>query len=248
MNRKNTVTFSILTLSCIVALETNVTTPITNKKSVKKLPLPVYKTEEFNLEAKLKDFSKEQINEHKTLYKGYVDKRNEITKTLDKADRLEANANYSTFRGLKSAETYVANGDVLHRLYFQNLGGKGTKVGPKTEKIIIENFGSLEAYKQDLFATAKSARGWAITAYTPDDNRVHNFLLDTHNQKVPAFAIPLVVLDVYEHAYMVDFGTEKGSYLDVFSYNINWDVIENRVSFVEAISWSDYFAAPVVVR
>ncbi len=213
------------------------------KNELQKLPLPHYESKKFDLQATLKGFSKKQIDEHKELYQGYVNKRNEITERLQDADRSPANKSYSSFRALKTAETFAMNGDILHRLYFQNMGSTGKKIGPKTEEYIIKNFGSVGAFKEDLFATAKAARGWAVTAFTPDDGRINNFLFDTHNQKVPALAIPILVLDVYEHAYMIDFGIKVVSYLDVFWDNINWDVIEQRMNFIDKYHnvWSEYF-------
>ena len=218
---------------------------------IKKLPLPTYTTQKFELVGRLKGLSAKQIEEHQQLYQGYVNKRNEIAAHLEDVDRSKANnVTYSPFRGLKLAETYAMNGDILHRLYFQNMGAQGKNIGPKTKEIIIKNFGSVENFKKDLFATASSALGWAITAFTIDDGRVHNYLLDTHNQKVPVMVIPLLVLDVYEHAYMIDFGIKRVPYLDVFWENIDWDVVENRVSFVEKQEeqWNDYFNASIKNR
>lgn len=198
----------------------------------------------FDLVGKLKGLSKKQIEEHEQLYQGYVNKRNEIAEHLKTADRSKAsNMTFSPFRGLKLAETFALNGDILHRLYFQNMGSQGSAPGPKTLAFINKNFGSLEAYKKDLFATAQSARGWAITAYTMDDGGVYNYLLDAHNQTVPILVIPLLVLDVYEHAYMIDFGIKRVPYLDVFWDNINWDVVERRIAWVEnnRVIWKEYF-------
>lgn len=210
----------------------------------KKLPLPTYTTQKFDLAGKLKGLSPKQIEEHEQLYQGYVNKRNEIAKQLETADRSEANnVTNSVFRGLKLAETYAMNGDIFHKLYFQNMSPIKKSMGVKTHELLVKNFGSIEKFKEDLFATAKSALGWAITAFTLDDGRVHNYLLDTHNQKVPILAVPLLVLDVYEHAYMIDFGIKRVPYLDVFWDSIDWDVVEKRVIFVEkqAESWKNYF-------
>lgn len=198
------------------------------------LPPFEHKPISFDLSGKLKGLSARQIEEHDQLYKGYVNKRNEIAKQLASADRTKANnMTFSPFRGLKLGETFAMNGDILHRLYFQNLTPKTTTIGENTKRLLEQNFGSLEAYKADLFATAQSARGWAITGYSLDDGRISNYLLDTHNQMVPVMIIPLVVLDVYEHAYMIDFGIKRVPYLDVFWGALDWDVIEKRASFIE---------------
>lgn len=204
------------------------------------LPLPQHKPLTFDLSGKLKGLSAQQIEEHEQLYRGYVNKRNEIAQQLSLADRSKANnVSYSPFRGLKLAETFAMNGDILHRLYFQNLTPQATTIGSATEQLIRENFGSMEAYKADLFAAAQSARGWAITGYALDDGRVYNFVLDTHNQMVPMLVIPLVVLDVYEHAYMIDFGIKRVPYLDVFWQSLDWNIIEKRVEFVK--KYADIF-------
>ena len=102
-------------------------------------------------------------------------------------------------------------------------------IGPRTQDALIKNFGSLAAFKEDLMATAISARGWILTCYNLDDHTVQNYLLDAHNEKVPVLVIPLLVVDTYEHAYMIDFGINRKEYLAVLWDNINWDVVEKRV-------------------
>ena len=192
------------------------------------LPVKQYQVKEFDIVMGAKKFSAKQISDHKQLYAGYVNKRNEVDQVLQEVDKSKANQSYSSFRGLKVAETFVRNGSLLHELYFENIG-TGTSIGPKTEAIIIKNFGSVAAFKEDLMATATSARAWVLTCYNLDDQRVQNYLLDTHNTMVPILTIPLLVVDTYEHAYMIDFGINRKEYLDVLWDNINWDVVEKRV-------------------
>lgn len=190
---------------------------------------PPYHVKEFSIIMTGKKFSNKQINDHKELYKKYVDKRNEVHEKLQKVDKKSANnISYSAFRGLKLAETFVRNASLLHELYFENIGGQ-TSIGQLTQEVITNNFGSFESFKEDLLATAFSARGWAIMSYNIDDQRVHNYLLDAHNEKVPVLTIPLLVIDTYEHAYMIDFGINRKEYLDILWDNINWDVVEKRV-------------------
>jgi len=175
-----------------------------------------------------KGLSVKQVGDHKQLYAGYVAKRNEIDEKLQSVDKSKSNASYSGFRGLKISETFTRNASLLHELYFENIA-PGKKIGKATEKLIIDNFGSLESFKDDLMATATAARGWALMCYNLDDKRVQNYLLDAHNQLVPVMTIPLLVIDIYEHAYMIDFGINKKEYLAVLWNNINWDVVEARV-------------------
>ena len=206
----------------------------TELTDLKKLPLPFYKTEpiSFNKTAWL---TSEQLSEHYKLYQGYVDKLNEITKKLENFDRSEAsNATYSVYREINIERTFAMNANVLHKYFFQNIAkpsGENRLLEPGTlmMKLIIESFGSVDAFKDDFFAAARSSRGWVITAYALDDNRIYNFILDTHNQIVPVLVMPLLILDVYEHAYFLDFGTKRVSYLDLFWKNINWNVVEDRV-------------------
>jgi Fe-Mn family superoxide dismutase len=148
---------------------------------------------------------------------------------LQDANRSEHNRTYTPFRELKVEETYAVNGQLLHELYFENMGSANRKIGPQMRELIEQNFGSIENYKQDLIATAGCARGWAITAYGLDDGRLHNYLLEEHNENVPVLAIPLLVLDVYEHAYMIDFGIKRDPYLELFWNHINWQVVEARI-------------------
>jgi superoxide dismutase, Fe-Mn family len=188
-----------------------------------------YHVKEFAIVMGPKKFSNKQINDHKQLYAGYVNKRNEIEESLKTADKAHAsNISYSIFRGLKLAETFTRNAVLLHELYFENIG-TGTTMGQATKEAIINNFGSVEAFKENLMATALSARGWAIMCYNLDDKKIQNYLLDAHNEKVPVLTVPLLVVDTYEHAYMIDFGINRKEYLAILWDNINWDVVEERV-------------------
>lgn len=187
-----------------------------------------YQPKEFSIIMGPKKLSAKQISDHKELYAGYVNKRNEIDEALQTVDKSKANQSYSALRGLKVAETFARNGALLHELYFENIG-TGTSIGPKTEEILIKNFGSVAAFKEDLMATAISARGWVLTCYNFDDQRVQNYLLDAHNETVPVLSIPLLVVDTYEHAYMIDFGINRKEYLVVLWDNINWDEVEKRI-------------------
>lgn len=188
-----------------------------------------YKARSFDLAGKLQGFSKKQITDHEKLYQGYVNSRNKITATLKTVDRDNLSKTYSPFRALKVAETYAMNGQLLHELYFENLTPEPTKPGPETLALINASFGSFENFKKDFLDTGKVARGWSIAAYCLDDGTLKNFLLDEHNVYVPVMVIPLLILDVYEHAYMIDFGIDRNTYLDLFWKQVNWDTVEKRI-------------------
>lgn len=225
--------FALITLTLTLKRSPEPTPPVINSIApVQPSPetTPQYTVKEFSIADKIDGLSTSQLKQHMTLYAGYVKSRNEIAKALETVDRVNATSRtYSQFRSLKIAETFAVNGSLLHELYFENLAPKTTRIGPLTEQLIKESFGSLEAFKQDFMASGNSARGWVLTCYSLDDKKIHNFVLEEHNQHVPVLAMPLLVLDVYEHAYMIDFGIQRPPYLKVFWDAINWDVVEARI-------------------
>jgi len=166
--------------------------------------------------------SLKMIQEHFKLYEGYVKKTNEIQSKINAADKSEANGVYSPIGELKRQETFAVNGMKLHEVYFGHLSGDGV---PKGELVgmIEKDFGSMDAWKLDMVATAISARGWAILAFDFRDNSLHNYGADAHNVGAVWGAIPIIVLDVYEHAYFMDYGVNRKDYLDAFFKNLDWD-------------------------
>lgn len=175
--------------------------------------------------------SQNQLNQHIELYKGYVTKINEIDAEIRgmKPDVAKVNATYHPYRELHVEQTYALNGVILHEYYFENIGGAKAAPPEMLKNVITKEFGSWENYANHLLAVGKGMRGWAITGYNMRDHRVHNYGLDLHNQWVPVNVIPLLVLDVYEHAYMIDFGTKRAAYLDAFMRNVNWQIVEDRL-------------------
>ncbi len=188
-----------------------------------------YRVRPFNLSGKLKGLSDNQIDQKLGLYAGYVKKWNQIENALQTVSKENVASSYSPFRALKVGETYAMNGTILHELYFENLGTPGRTPEAATKKLLEEHFGSVQNYLDDLRACGLAARGWVLTCYSLYDGSVRNYVLDAHNERVPVMVVPLVVLDVYEHAYMIEFGTKRKQYLRVFANNINWPVIEQRV-------------------
>lgn len=164
---------------------------------------------------------------HDKLYAGYVNKRNEIEEALKTADRTKAAQTYSTFRSLKLEETFNADGQLLHELYFDSLGGDGVAAGSFKEQV-SKDFGSWEAFVEDATATAMAARGWMVTAYDPSDGKVRNFLCDMHNQGGVWGTIPLWTIDCYEHAYFIDYGSDRKAYIQALFTNVNWNKVNER--------------------
>jgi Fe-Mn family superoxide dismutase len=173
--------------------------------------------------------SSSQIEQHIKLYKGYVGKCNDITAKLKDAETAGANATYSPFRELLVEKSYALNGAVYHEYYFGNLGGAGGEPGGELKAAIDENWGGYGKFVDQVKAAGKSMRGWVIVGYNTRDGKLETFGLDLHNMFVPANVIPVLVLDVYEHAYMIDYGTDRGKYLDAFFNNIDWEVVAKRL-------------------
>lgn len=158
---------------------------------------------------------------HDKLYVGYVNKRNEIEERLKTLDRSTANATYSDLRAAKVEETFAGNAIVLHEAYFNVLGGDGQASG-ELVKQIEKDFGSLESWVTDFKACGLVARGWVVLAWDLNDGRLHNYVCDAHNQGGMWGTVPVMVLDTYEHAYMIDYGSDRKTYIEVFMSQLNW--------------------------
>jgi len=177
--------------------------------------------------------SRKQFEDHITLYEGYVKMTNTTDKTLaTQPEYSTASATGGHYRGWKKTETYAINGVILHELYFQNLGNVSGTPGQKMQSIINKYFGGMDKWKEDFVACATSARGWCILAYEQRTATCRNILLDLHDEGQIATAFPIIILDMYEHAYFLDYGTDKASYINRFISNIPWDVIEKRAGLV----------------
>jgi len=177
--------------------------------------------------------SARQLQEHHdVLYAGYVKKLGEIEAKLAAADRAEANATYSFVGELKREEVFATNAISLHEDYFDSLGGDGKPKG-KILEMIGEDFGSYEKWEEDFRAAGVAARGWVVLAYNWRDRRLHNYSLDIHTHGIWD-ATPLLVLDVYEHAYFLDYGTARKKYIDAFMRNADWEFPNSRLEKLES--------------
>lgn len=186
-----------------------------------------------HLVGKVPGLSEAQLRNHFKLYEGYANRLNQIHQLIAKADDAmikEANTTYAPYRELHVEQSYAHNGMVLHELYFGNLL---YTQGPSSEvkTMINRSFGTWDNYIKHLVGVGKAMRGWAITGFDLRDGHLRNFGLDLHNQWSPMHFYPILVLDVYEHAYMVDYGVDRAKYLDVFVQNINWPAVDKRLMF-----------------
>ncbi len=178
----------------------------------------------------LEGISNQQIEYHfETHYKGYVKKLNEIWERLPQADRSKANQNYSEFRELKNEESFNFDGALLHELYFGNLHKEHGSVPDSFKKMVERDFGSYEKWVEDFKATGVAFRGWSLLIFDLATGKLRNVGADAHNSNAMWNSVVIMALDVYEHAYYVDYGPKRAPYLDAFMKNVNWKEVEGRL-------------------
>jgi len=172
---------------------------------------------------KLDGISRVSVEAHYKLYQGYVNKRNQILGKLSAADLGSAG-------DLKLELSFAVGGIKNHEVYFEHLGGNGGDPKGAVADLIKRDFGSNEAWRADLKATGMAGRGWAWTAYDWDEARLFNYIGDAQNTFPIWNATPLIALDVYEHAYFLDFQTDRGAYIDAFFNNLDWNVVNGWIT------------------
>ncbi len=179
----------------------------------------------------LPGLSEKQLAEHHdVLYAGYVKKVNEIRTALASVDLSKANGTFSDLRELKVEEGFALNGVKLHEAYFDNMTPTGGAPSGVVAEWIAADFGSYEKWAADFAACGLAARGWVVLAFDFSDGKLHNYVCDIHNQGGIWGAIPLLVLDVYEHAYFLDYATARKKYVDGFMMNLDWSVADGIVA------------------
>ena len=178
----------------------------------------------------LDGISREAVEAHYKLYEGYISKRNEILGKLADVDLSAGNQVYSELRSLKVDLTFAVGGVKNHEIYFEHLGGTGGDPDGLIGGLIERDFGSVADWREDLKATGMAARGWAWTAYDWDEGRLFNYIGDAQNTYPIWNATPLVALDVYEHAYFLDYRTDRASYIDAFFNNLDWATVNDWAS------------------
>jgi superoxide dismutase, Fe-Mn family len=169
------------------------------------------------------------MEEHYELYKGYIGKTNEIQKKLDTADRASANQIYSELRGLRVDLSFAIGGVKNHELYFAHLGGKGGNPGARLTEMIARDFPSYDAWLADFKASGLAARGWVWLAYDHDLHMLTTAVGDAQNTFPIWNATPILALDVYEHAYWIDYGRARAKYIEAFFNNLDWSVVEQNL-------------------
>ena len=177
----------------------------------------------------LNGISQRTQEEHYELYKGYIAKTNEIQKKLDTVDRSTANQIFSDLRSLRVDLSFAIGGVKNHEIFFGHLGGKGGAPLAKTAELIARDFPSYDAWLADFKASGLAARGWVWLAYDHDLNRLTTVVGDAQNTFPLWNATPVLALDVYEHAYWLDYGRLRAKYIEAFFNNLDWGVVEQNL-------------------
>jgi len=177
-----------------------------------------------------KGFSDTLLNNHFTLYQGYVTNTNKVLDTLA-AMLKDGKVGTPEYAELKRRLGWEFNGMRLHELYFENLGGKAPlNRSGKLGKKLAEEFGSYENWEKDFRGTGTMRGiGWTILYQDNLTGKLMNQWINEHDTGHPAGCTPILVLDVFEHAFMIDYGLKRADYIEAFFNNINWGVAEARL-------------------
>ncbi len=211
---------------CIALMGLSVTSPVSAQAQASQ---DFYKARDFSSLIGLKGFSETLLKNHFTLYQGYVSNTNAL---LGKIQRLlsEGSEGSVEFSELKRRLGWEFNGMRLHELYFENLGGSAP-LSPDSAlyRKIVKDFGSFDIWKKDFVATAKMRGiGWVVLYYDTVSDRLLNMWIDEHAVNHISGARPLLIIDVFEHAYLTDYGINRAKYIDSLYNVINWDIVAKR--------------------
>ncbi|MDI6782801.1 MAG: Fe-Mn family superoxide dismutase [bacterium] len=175
-------------------------------------------------------FSETLLKNHFTLYQGYVTNTNKVLDALD-AMLKEGKTGTPEFAELKRRLGWEFNGMRLHEFYFENLGGKSpfNKEG-KLGKILTEQLGSYENWEKDFKATGTMRGiGWVVLYQDLTNGKLINCWINEHDVAHLAGCTPILIMDVFEHAFMLDYGLKRAEYIESFFKNIDWSAIEARL-------------------
>ena len=190
----------------------------------------VYTAKDYSKLIGMEGFSQTLLNNHFTLYQGYVTNTNKLTDGL-MAMLKDGKTGTPEYAELKRRFGWEFDGMRLHEYYFENLGGKGgiDKNGALAKKL-AQSFSSYEAWEQDFKATGTMRGiGWVVLYQDNMTGNLWNAWINEHDAGHLAGCQPVLIMDVFEHAYMVDYGLKKADYITSFLKNINWKAAEGRL-------------------
>jgi Fe-Mn family superoxide dismutase len=188
----------------------------------------------------LDGISRETMEDHFKLYEGYAKKANECRGILKEFDysEIEGNQVYSPLRAVSVDYTFALLGFKNHDLYFGHLGGEGgDPTGRFAELVDSEYPGGVEMWQKAIRKAASAARGWVMVGYDLNDGSIFNYIMDTQNLWAVYNMVPVLALDVYEHAYTRDYGATpdgRKQYVDAFFRNVDWDHVNRQLLQAQA--------------
>jgi Fe-Mn family superoxide dismutase len=189
-----------------------------------------YTAKDYSALIGMKGFSETLLKNHFTLYQGYVNNTNKLWELLT-AMLKEGKASTPEYAELKRRFGFEFNGMRLHEYYFGNLGGKKPvdKAGILAQKV-AGAYGSYDAWEQDFKATgAMRGIGWVILYQDNTNGWLFNQWINEHEVGHPAGCAPILVMDVFEHAFITDYGLKRADYINAFFQNVDWGVVAERL-------------------
>ena len=193
---------------------------------------PSYKPRDFNLSG-LTGISDRTLEVHFGLYAGYVSETNLLTERLAEIAQSGKVAKNPMYSELTRHLGFEYGGMVLHEYYFENLAPKGRGTpSPQLKQALEHSFGSFEGWRADFIATGgMRGVGWAVLFQDPSGGQLSNHWITLHEQGVPAGFTPILVMDAWEHAYLLDYKpAERSKYIDAFFTNIDWPAVGERLA------------------
>jgi Fe-Mn family superoxide dismutase len=217
-----------MVISTNIRIQKYVGNKITIKKGDKRM---TYTAKDYTKLIGMPGFGETLLKNHFTLYQGYVANTNKVLDTLDLMLK-EGKTAVPEFAELKRRLGWEFNGMRLHELYFDNLGGKEPlNAGGKLAKKLAENFGSQDVWEKDFRAVgAMRGIGWAVLYEDSATGRLINFWVNEHDVAHPSGCNPILIMDVFEHAFMLDYGLKRADYIEAFFKNIDWSTAETRLT------------------
>jgi superoxide dismutase, Fe-Mn family len=187
----------------------------------------------------LDGISQQTMDDHFKLYEGYAKKSNACRKILNEFDyaEIEGNQVFSELRAVSVDYTFALLGFKNHDLYFGHLGGEGGEPSGRFAELIDQEFNGVDKWKAAVRKAAKAARGWVMVGYDLNDASLFNYIMDTQNLWAVYNMVPVLAIDVYEHAYVRDFGATpdgRGEYVEAFFRNLDWDHVNRQLAQAEA--------------
>jgi len=198
---------------------------VKGRKIIQKIKRMTYEVKNFEHLLGIAGLSEQLLKNHFTLYKGYVDNTNKLIGLLDSKE-----VGTPEYSELQRRLGWEWNGMRLHELYFENFVKEGKNLSDGELREVIEKiYGSFEKWQKNFIGLgAMRGIGWVVLSYDKQSGELFNIWINEHDVGHLSGTTPLLVLDVFEHAYMLDYGLKRADYIEAFFKAIDWQVVANR--------------------